>query len=74
MELYNQIKQVKEYLLAVKLLLHCGDGEIRELLVKDINEMEVKTVFRRRAMEKSCKDTVYWEATLFVFKNIYFDF
>lgn len=52
MELYNQIKQVKEHLLAVKLLLHCGDGEIQELLVKDINEMEVKTVFRRRAMEK----------------------
>lgn len=52
MELYNQIRQVKEHLLAVKLLLHCGDGEIRELLVEDINEMEVKTVFRRRAMEK----------------------
>ena len=52
MELYNQIKQVKEYLLAVKLLLHCGDGEIRELLVKDINEMEVKLFFEGELWKK----------------------
>ena len=45
MELYNQIKQIKEYLLAVKLLLHCQDEEIRELLVKELNEMQVRTVF-----------------------------
>ena len=52
MELYNQIKQIKEYLLAVKLLLHCQDEEIRELLVKELNEMQVRTVFWRRAIEE----------------------